>query len=245
MKNKQLLLIIGIIVLFLLPSLLLLLTALPQKKPSSTSIPVNRVSSFPTQPAQQSNGSMQPSLPTGNDNVHAVQPPNMSTNAPVNTPVSITFTQAITADNVHVTTDPAIPVSIHTTNNTVTVTPQTTLRPATVYTFIIRYNPNLPAYIYAFRTVGAQPGDTFDFPHQRADMNDIINRPDLYLARRTPYAGNDFSVSSLLSDTTGLFSFTVTLTGADRQQSQQDFLNWAESQGLTAQQIQNLQISYQ
>ncbi len=184
--------------------------------------------------------------PTPNIDVISTQPNNNATDVPLDTQIVITLNQAIDGNNVNVSITPNNAVfSTITNQNTIRITSQNQLQADTIYTLTIKYAPNVPAYIYAFRTIGAPSGDTFSFPHQAADVNDIRSAPDVFLARRTPYEGTDFKVNSELSDSTGYFVFTVTITSNDKQTAQQDFLNWALSQGLTQEQVRSLQITYQ
>src|SRR6266700_4503556 len=106
MKRKQILIIVGIIAAFLLPSILLLIAAFsqhPQKSPTTDATNQPTVGVFQKQEPQQKNGTGDTALPTGNSDVSAVQPQNMTSDAPLNAPVSITFNRQISSTNVHVT----------------------------------------------------------------------------------------------------------------------------------------------
>lgn len=242
-KNRQLLIIIGVAAAFLLPSLFLLFLAFSHSTKKSGTEPFPQIQ--PTrmqsniQPTQTSNAN----TITGNSDITKVQPQNLSNGISLNEPIIMTFTKAISENNIHVTSDPAAVFSVNTQGNTVTLTPTTSLAQATLYTLTIVYDPQSPAYIYSFRTIGAAT-DTFDFPHQRADADTIQNAPDVYLANRVPYKTTTFSVDAALSQATGTDVFTVLLTGANKQQAKQDFITWVKSQGLTDQQIQSLIINY-
>lgn len=243
MNNKKYLIFVGILVLVLIPIIILLfISAFSKRKtaPSSGLTPTPQISLIPSSSGQNTPPSYAPQSST----IISSNPQNFSREVPLTAPVLVTLSQPISNNNAQVTTNPVIPVSVTTQNNTVTISPQSPLAPATVYEFIIRYNPSLPATIYAFRTAGAPPGDTFDFPHQRADVDDITKAPDVYLSRRMPYSTNDFSATTQLSNDTGYFEFNITVTSQNLVQGKQEFLDWIKSQGLTDSQIQSLTIHY-
>jgi hypothetical protein len=235
MKNNKYVIIAagGVLLLFLilLASVAINLSTSPQKTNKSIT------------PTPQANPG-ETTFPTPNIQVIATIPENNTSNIPLNTTITLTFNQAITPDEVTVTASPDISFTTTVNNNTLTLIPATAYQPATIYNITIKYSPSLPAYIYSFRTIGA-PKDTFDFPDQRADKSDIINAPDVFLARRTPHQEAEFYVSSSVSNQTGDMTFIVTLNGTDKASSQQKFLEWVKSQGLTDSQIKSLSITYQ
>ena len=253
MKNNKYLIMIAIILVFLIPLLLLWIRTANQKSgPATPSLnnTNNQIFNSPTITIPLRSGvtteptEIVPAQRTGNTDIINAQPQDAGKDVPINTPIIITFNQIISPNNTQVTVVPNTPISVNIQANILTITPSSDLTPATTYTFLIRYDPNRPAYIYSFRTIGA-PSDTFVFPHQEEDQKDIRLAPDVYVSNKTPYSTNDFSVTADISQTTGNFNFTVTLTGPDKNQDQQDFLNWVRSLGLTEAQINTLEITYQ
>ncbi|MCL5439143.1 MAG: hypothetical protein M1268_04105 [Patescibacteria group bacterium] len=73
------------------------------------------------------------------------------------------------------------------------------------------------------------------------------NHPDVFLSNKTPYSTANFSIVNpgFKSLPNGHYYFTITLMGTNKELSKTEFINWLLSLGLTNNQIQNLDITYQ
>ncbi|MBI3620008.1 hypothetical protein HY214_02590 [Candidatus Roizmanbacteria bacterium] len=72
-----------------------------------------------------------------------------------------------------------------------------------------------------------------------------VTRPDLFLANHTPFAAPSFSIATYYKiSPAGHWAFAVTLKGGDQVRAKNDVAAWMTSFGLTASQIQLLDLSY-
>jgi len=73
----------------------------------------------------------------------------------------------------------------------------------------------------------------------------LQNSPDVFLSNQTPYSTKSFSVTSdFKTQPTGHFYFIVTLKSKDSAQDKISFLNWLKSLGLSDNQINALDVTY-
>lgn len=189
-------------------------------------------------------------IPTQALSVVSTTPADGAKNIILNQQITIIFNRVFTQDEISFSIAPPISTSQQIKNNQLLVTPQQNFQQGTLYTYALKYasETTLPK-TYSFTTVGpTQPYLPDTRPSGAAEQNNaflIQNHPDVFLSNQTPYSASNFSVSSDFTQTpTGHFHFTVSLIG-NSQDAKNAFIQWALSLGLTNEQIQQLDITYQ
>lgn len=160
-------------------------------------------------------------------------------------PISFTFSQDIKASDFSITLTPEFTHTILASKNTLTIIPQEQLQPNAAYLIQIQARAGGFVSSLSFSTTTDTSKPQQD---NAADIEDQLAKqyhPDIYLANRCPYHGSDFSVDYTTNTQDGLFAFTVTLSGANKNTDKEDFTKWIQSIGLSTSQLDALDITYQ
>lgn len=247
MSKNSLIIFISIITLVLAILTLLFLSGLKKQTtiptttyPTPTSVPVS------TQPTSDKNLS-------DSISVTGTFPTDNSINIPLETTITINFNKQPSINDIKVFVTPSLNYSSSITGSSIIITPKTPLLAGTKYVILVEYKPNTylsKTFDFSFITIGPTPTE-IPTPTEKSAIdaeNDYYKQhsPDVFLKNQTPFSNNDFTIISPGYKTTPVFHyyFTVTLKG-DKDTSKASFINWLKSLGLTDQQIQGLDITYQ
>ena len=165
-------------------------------------------------------------------------------------PITITLNPSVDMSKLSISINPQFNYNENVNANIINIAPTSPLIPGQKYTIGIQAFVNERSYLasISFTTVGLTitPNPAYDTDQVEKSTNqfDLINQPDIYLYNHCPYTGSDFSITSSIGSN-GYPQFTVTTIGNNAPQAKNDFIVWAESLGLTANQIQSLNITYQ
>lgn len=178
-------------------------------------------------------------------------PSNNQVDVPVDTTISFRFNKPVSVNDVPLSILPDIQYNLSTQGDQLILQPLQSLNPGTRYIITLRLkdaNGQPALYSYMFTTIGPTP--TYlpntrpnGLPEQSENFQ-RQNYPDIYLANKTPYSTNSFSIEYSTTET-GHYYFIVTLGGTNQDAAKEDFLDWLHSLQLTDQQIQGLDIQYQ
>lgn len=178
-------------------------------------------------------------------------PEDNSKNIPSNSEIVITFNKEPKGGDVRFNTNPRIEGSTEIRGKNYVFIPSSPLPQSTFYVITLGLLDRKPTGVHAFvfQTEGPDPNfpSTEEPPNFVEDTENYQkeNYPDVFLANKTPYKNDSFSVSSAFAKTPKEhFYFTVILKGEETK-SKNEFLDWLKSQGLTDTQISTLDIRYQ
>lgn len=235
MNKKIVLIIISAILLLLFGGLLL-----SRSNKTGTRGPISTITPVPYIPpvTQPPPTSTEPNL-----SIIDALPADKSTDNPPDQTIYVTFNKNVPSDIVF-SLSPDVPHTTNGSNNVFSVSFSTALATKSVYVYTIsskQYN-----FSQSFTFTTADPTSGQDNVSQDIINASRQNQPDLYLYNQVPYTTATFAVSgSFQSTPQNHFAFIVTLERTNTDKSKQDFINWVKSLGLTDQQIQTLDISYQ
>ncbi len=231
------------IILGLLLAILIIPTSLAIIKPSSNFVPFSK-SPTPT-PFLESTKTSKSLL-----KVVSTIPENKSLNAPLESTVIITFNRRPNESEFRISSLPEIPGEFKIEGNKLILKPLSPLLPSTLYLINVVLSSNKEIYSFSFNSFGPTPTplpNTYDPGiFEKANNYERINNPDVFLSNQTPYSNSRFSVtSSYTNNPSGHFFFTVKLTGANKDASKADYINWVKSKGISESQISELDFRYQ
>lgn len=234
-KKILVVVILGLVILIAIPLLFF---------PKQTSIPNTQFAPTPTPVSVQQ-------IRSGSSiKVTSSEPKSGTSNVPTNQKIVIELDRPFKDNEIEFSISPSVKYSYSVSGSTLTITPLEPLSPGTTYAYSVNYNVGDEApKTYTFTTEGPTPSlSPNTFPSGAYEQEQNFQKqtyPDLFLKNQTPYSDSYFSITGAYKSTpTGHFAFTVVLTG-DHTASQNDFLSWLKSLGLTDSQIQTLDISYQ
>ena len=172
-------------------------------------------------------------------------------NVALGSAIVITFNRRLSVGEVIFTIAPVVGAQLTLRDNTLIVTPKSSLAPGTLYTFSISYQggQKLPD-VFTFTTTGpttpflpnTQPKGAAE--HEERFLRE--NYPDIYLQRFIPYQSASFSINSEYRlAPTGHYAFLVKSLEDDSSKAKIEVIAWLKSLKLTDQQIEQLDISYQ
>lgn len=189
--------------------------------------------------------------PAFNSYVISTDPSNGAVNIVPNKQVVVTFSKQFTKDELIVAVSPKISYSTRMFGTNLIIKPDTSWEAGVPYRYTVKYpNENIPPESFTFTVEGPTPTLLPDTGPSQEEIESYEEHerdtyPDVFLAGKTPYEDNFFSVTSDFTKTpTDHFYFTVTMKGDNSEESKNDFLNWLKTFGFTDNQINSLDISY-
>ncbi len=216
-------------------------------------------------PTQKSNNNNQPSItsvtyppvqPSSTSvnkvlNIISTTPSQNEKNIPTNLGnIKLSFDQPVSVGDVPLSISPNLQYSITANDNSIIITPQSSLIPGITYSVVLRLytiQGGINLYTLNFTTTGSTPTPmpTDSFNQQQDNNAQRQMAPDVYLSNYTPYTGSDFTISSSYNLSVHHYQFAVSLSGNNQTQDKQDFVNWLHSLQFTDSEIQSLDITYQ
>lgn len=183
--------------------------------------------------------------------VVSVDPPDTGFNAGLNQKIQVILSREIATAEAELSVSPSYSHSVVSAGNYLVVTPNESLLPGTLYTYVVKFPAtNTASKTYTFQTVGPTQKYRPD-TKPTAALESVNNfqrqsHPDVFLANQTPYSGETFSVSSNFRDNgaKGHFYFVVYVKSAQSEKGKADFMQWLSSLKLSSDQIGTLDIEY-
>lgn len=169
----------------------------------------------------------------------------------VNTPIRITFSRKPQENEIDFSMGPDAIFTQEIQDNDLIITPLKPFTEGTLYTYSINFpDDNQKVRLYRFITEGV-PAEVLPDTRSEDYIAEIeeqerINHPDIYITNRAPYENEDFAIESAFEpQTPAHYYFIVTPKISDTNTVEQSVNAWLQLQGLTAEQITQLDIRYQ
>lgn len=237
MNNRRIIyiLIAGI---FILGIVLLLVMAIRNNTPSSTSdlnptgivIPTNKI-------------------PTNTLDIVDVDPKDQTKNVPLDKTIIITFSKTFTENDIQFSITPNTSYKSSIEGNKLIISPSSNWEAGVHYGFSVNFaDDNQKVRLYEFTTTGptqeylpdTQPSGLFESEQNTQREQD----PNLFVSNQTPYESSTFYVTSEF-DSNPPSHFYIIVHLKDTNTGQADFNAWLQSLNLTQQQIDSLDVRYQ
>ncbi|MFA9289050.1 MAG: hypothetical protein ACEQSA_04180 [Weeksellaceae bacterium] len=166
-----------------------------------------------------------------------------------NSIIEVSLNRAFVSNEVQIGISPDIQTNQTIEGTAIYISPQTNWTIGTAYTFSVTAGGQTTDYelrTVETQTAGSQGVNTRpEGAYEESLAFQLQNHPDSFLTNQTPFATDRFSIiSQYIEQPTGHFAFAVTLNG-DEAEARTYFRVWLESLGLSATQIDELDITYQ
>ncbi|MGH7245671.1 MAG: Ig-like domain-containing protein [Candidatus Levyibacteriota bacterium] len=182
--------------------------------------------------------------------IHVISttPPNKAINTPLNQKITIVLDKFVSEKDITFSTFPQANLTLSIDRNIINATISGEFFPSTTYKYVVTYK-NYPLPItYSFTTEGPTPTPRPKLSVSVKTMRDDWNRenhPDIFLSSQLPQDTNTFSADYRFTQIPyAHYAFTVTAK-IDANAAKTDFISWMKSLGITDEQIQTLDITYQ
>ncbi len=236
MKNKTVLLLSSLLVLIVLFFFVSILSGLKK----TTNIPNPLPTPTPVGSSEQFNKTPLKVLQTN--------PTNGALGVSINQPIIVTFNNPVATNSVVFSIFPEVNYTLSSRLDDIIVTPVSAYQESTQYTYGLS-NLDGTQLLKATFSVGPSVSPTIPLTGRYPNLDTVSDSaqrqtyPDIFLAGYVPYQTNSFSVSSDFSSSpSGHYVFTVS---QQTNSGKQDFLLWLKQLGLTQDQINRIEITYQ
>ena len=180
----------------------------------------------------------------------SVTPKDGAESVNVNTTIIITFSRSFEEDEIDFSMGPDAIYSQEIKENVLTVTPWNPLAEGTLYTYSVNFpDDKQKVRLYRFVTQGT-PAEHLPDTRDEELVTEVeeyqrINRPDVYITNRTPFENDLFSIKSDFERKVPAHYYFSVSPKTDIETTRQAVDAWLQLQGLTAEQISQLDIRYQ
>lgn len=177
-----------------------------------------------------------------------INPENGAKQVPLTQPIIITFAQPVATESVSFTLFPEVDYVISSRLNSLIITPTSTYYPNVIYSFTLATLSGDTLTSGSFSSGDSQTptqplSEDYPYTDKLADAEQRQKFPDVFLAGYIPYDGTSFSVNDDFSSSpSGHYIFHVF---QDAKSAKNDFLTWLKKLGMTQDQINRLEVTYQ
>lgn len=241
MKQKRIIIILVIAVIFLV-----LTTIILRLRSNSTKAGVTEeIQALPT-------GIVVPTdkIKTNELDVISVSPKDGTEKVSTNTKILITFSRPPKENEIDFSMGPDTIYSQKIKDNVLTITPRKPLAEGTLYTYSINFpDDKQKVRLYRFVTEGTSQKVLPDTRSKdlitEAEEQERIDHPDIYITNRTPFENETFAITSDFEPKTPAhYFFSVVSKIGDTESTQRAVDAWLQLQGLSEEQITELDIRY-
>jgi len=242
MKQKRVIIILAVVVILIIITTLILRL----KNTSNKADIAKEIQTLPT-------GIVVPTdkVKTNELDIVSVSPKDGAEEVSLDTTIRITFSRIPNENEIDFSMGPDSIYSQEINDNVLTIKPWQPLAEGTLYTYSVTFtDDNQKIRLYRFVTKGKL---TETLPDTRsedfiaeAEEQERINHPDIYITNKTPYENDSFSITSDFEPKTPAhYYFTVVSKTNNAASTAQAVDAWLQLQGLTEEQITQLDIRYQ
>lgn len=188
---------------------------------------------------------------TGELDIIAVSPNDGAEGVSTTPQIRITFSRSFTEKEIDFSIDPDAIYSQEIRENVLTISFWKPLAEGTLYTYSVNFpDDKQKVRLYRFVTEGELaeflPDTRPDELIAEVEEYDRLNNTDIYITNRTPYENNIFAIRSEFDPVTPAhYYFIITSKVNDDTQVRQSVNAWLQLQGLTDDQIRELDIRYE
>ena len=240
MKQKRIIIILAIAVIVLILTFIILkMRGAPEKVDIA-----EEIQTLPT-------GIVLPTEKVKNNelDIVSVYPKDGSENIDTNTSIRITFSREPKKAEIDFSMGPDAVYSQEIKDNVLIITPWKPLAEGTLYTYSVNFtNDNQKVRLYRFVTSGelteVLPDTRSEAFIAEVEEKEKVNHPDIYITNRTPYEDSTFSITSSFEPKTPAHYYFVITSKTDSDSVQQAVNAWLQLQGLSEEQISQLDIRY-
>lgn len=240
MKQKRIIIILSIAAVVLLTATLILRGRNDTEKLDATEV----IQELPT-------GIVVPTTEIDSNelDIIAVTPKDGAQNVSINTAIKITFSRPFDEDEIDFSMGPDAIYSEEIKENVLIITPWKPLSEGTLYTYSVNFPDDVQKVrLYKFVTQGT-PADHLPDTRDEELVTEVeeyqrVNRPDVYITNRTPFENDMFSITSDFERKVPAHYYFIVTPKSDIETVRQAVDAWLQLQGLTAEQINQLDIRY-